>query len=77
MTNYSDNCFLFLGKTGVGKSLCTKNLTSNSKIIVRHTAEHRQIFVLIFVDAMVRKSFYGFQTKILRLHMSQKQMKCY
>ena len=34
MTNYSDNCFLFLGKTGVGKSLCAKNLTSNKNIII-------------------------------------------
>ena len=29
MTKYTDNCFLFLGKTGVGKSLCAKNLTSD------------------------------------------------
>ena len=34
MEKYSDNCFLFLGKTGVGKSLCTKNLTSNNNVIV-------------------------------------------
>ena len=34
MKNYSDNCFLFLGKTGVGKSLCAKILTSNKNILV-------------------------------------------
>ena len=39
MANYSDNCFLFLGKTGVGKSLCAKNLTSNPNIIVSDEKE--------------------------------------
>ena len=34
MPKYSDNCFLFLGKTGVGKSLCAKCLTSNKNIVV-------------------------------------------
>ena len=34
MSKYSDNCFLFLGKTGVGKSLCAKCLTTNKNIIV-------------------------------------------
>ena len=39
MEKYSDNCFLFLGKTGVGKSLCAKNLTSNRNIIVSDKPE--------------------------------------
>ena len=39
MTKYTDNCFLFLGKTGVGKSLCAKNLTSNRSIIVSDKPE--------------------------------------
>lgn len=39
MAKNSDNCFLFLGKTGVGKSLCAKNLTSNRSIKVSDKAE--------------------------------------
>ena len=34
MSNFNNNCFLFLGKTGVGKSLCTKLLTLNKSIKV-------------------------------------------
>lgn len=34
MSYNSDNCFLFLGKTGVGKSLCAKLLTENKNIEV-------------------------------------------
>jgi GTP-binding protein EngB required for normal cell division len=34
LSNNSDNCFLFLGKTGVGKSLCAKLLTENKNIEV-------------------------------------------
>lgn len=33
----NDNVFLFLGKTGVGKSLCIKLLSSNSNIKVSHS----------------------------------------
>ena len=33
----NDNVFLFLGKTGVGKSLCVKLLSSNSNIKVSHS----------------------------------------
>ena len=39
MAKYTDNCFLFLGKTGVGKSLCTKNLTSDGRVIVSDKPE--------------------------------------
>ena len=35
----NDNVFLFLGKTGVGKSLCIKLLSSNSNIKVSNSKE--------------------------------------
>jgi len=62
MTKYSDNCFLFLGKTGVGKSLCAKNLTENKNIIVSRDTDSCTSQIRGY-DAYVPCSFFSKELK--------------
>ena len=63
MTNYSDNCFLFLGKTGVGKSLCAKLLTSNNNIVVSSSLKSCTNKICGY-DAYIPSSFFFFSKEL-------------
>lgn len=63
MTNYSDNCFLFLGRTGVGKSLCAKLLTSNNDIVVS-SSKNSCTDKICGYDAYIPSSFFFFSKEL-------------
>lgn len=58
MAKYSDNCFFFLGKTGVGKSLCAKILTENKSIIVSSDTESCTYNISGY-DSFIPSSFFS------------------